>query len=355
VFERRPSRSADQYSLALIYAEMLTGAHPRPNRPGSGLTPRAGHRSGVHRSVKIDLGLVPVRDREALARALSNDPERRFPTCAAFVEALEQAGRDSSAPDLYHTLPPVIPYASLMGEPAAPDVVLPTVAQLIQSLTAPPDPRKVYGPQNTRYFIRDDGAWEYRCPVQMFPGAMKLKVAGFCGQWNARLVGEDGESFRVQLDVPVPRRIEVAVEVDRQTGAASRLTEARVRVRSLGCEGAQAERILATMAPALFDSVRLYLQAEPEQRTLDRVPCDAPLRVYPVLPDLELAPTIEGVCRDISPGGMRFRVGRRPPVDQLYLHLCASPEAMGHAILARVARVTESEGAVEVGVRFATG
>jgi hypothetical protein len=78
------------------------------------------------------------------------------------------------------------------------------------------------------------------------------------------------------------------------------------------------------------------------------------VRVYPVLPDLELGPTLDGTCRDLSHGGIRFRVSHRPASDQLYLHLHASPAALGYAVLARVSRVTEvAEGdGVEIGARF---
>src|SRR5262249_47927423 len=139
------------------------------------------------------------------------------------------------------------------------------------------DARKVQGPQNVRYFIQSDGTWEYRCPLQLFPGAMPLKVAGFCEQWNGRIVQQQDDRFRVQLDLPSPRgfwerfkqprRLEVDIEVASLGSGPSRLTEARVQVRypSDGRDVARAnsdgaERILTTMAPQLFDSIRLYLQ-----------------------------------------------------------------------------------------------
>src|SRR5262249_41320865 len=162
-----------------------------------------------------------------------------------------------------------IPYSSLMGEPAGPETILPSVGQLVLALTTSPDPRRVHGPQNTRYFIRPDGSWEYRVPLQIFPGAMRLKVAGFCSQWAAWVVEEDNESFRLHLNVPVPRsfwehfrqprKLEVTIAVDPWPAAATpgpRLTEARVALRYLNSDDrSQADRILATMAPQLFDSL----------------------------------------------------------------------------------------------------
>src|SRR5262249_14783211 len=319
-------------------------AHPRPNRPGErdqkarsssertekGRTSPRGRSSG-QRALKLELDLLPVRDRAVPAQPLSNDPQGRYPSCVAFIEALEAAGRQEAVEGLYRPLALVLPFASLFGEPPSPDPVLPPVSKLVAELALPPVRARSIVTQNSRYFVHPDGTWEYRIPLQLFPGAMKLKVAGFCQQWGAWAVREEGESFGLQLDVPVPRtfwewfrrprRLEVDVSVEPLSGAQVRLTEARVSVRYPGSERDQADRILAAMAPSLFDSLRLYLQATAEQRVVERWPFTAPVQVYPVLPDLELGPTLEGVCRDLSYGGVRFRVSERPAVDQLYLHL----------------------------------
>jgi serine/threonine protein kinase len=66
-----PGRNSDQYSLALVYRELLTG---RPAADGPEL---------------------PEGDRAILARALADDPEERFPSCAEFVRALAAANDTS--------------------------------------------------------------------------------------------------------------------------------------------------------------------------------------------------------------------------------------------------------------------
>jgi serine/threonine protein kinase len=374
LFDRRPSRTADQYSLALIYAEMLTGAHPRPQRPGgSGLHPlpargptTATTRGGAsNRGPRLDLNLLPASDRDVVLKALSPDPEKRYESCTAFIEALQKAGRPAAA-DLCHVLPPVIPYASLLGEPAAPDTVLPAVSQLVAELTNPPDPRRIQGPRNARYFVKADGSWEYRCPLPLYPGAMPLKVELFRQHWQARLVQQEGNRYHLHIDVEAPRgfwerrtkparRLEVEVRADPLAESQTRLTEAAVRVRCTGNDREQTERILSAMAPKVFESARLLFQATREQRGRERWPLTAPLRIYPVLPNLELAEVVEGVCQDISLGGIRFRAEKRPAAEQLYLHLHSSPAALGYAIRARVARVQETAGGVEVGAEFPPG
>jgi serine/threonine protein kinase len=366
--DRRPSRTADQYSLALIYAEMLTGIHPRPPRAGSGMHRRPtlpGSRSSANnRTVRTEVDLLPASDREVILKALSPDPERRYESNTAFIDALEQAGQHSSEPDLYDALPPIIPFASLMGEPAPPDTILPCIGEFVSSLTIP-DLRSICGPQNARYFVQRDGSWEYCFPLQLFPGAMKLKIEGLREHWRGRFLRHHGDAYRLQIDVDEsrPNRWErtrkplrhliVDIRVDPPIGDETRITEATVQVRCIGGEDrAHNDRILTTMAPKVFDSVRLYFQATQEHRVRERLPLTQPIRVYPILPDLEFAEVIEGTCENISHGGIGFHVPKRPATDLLYLHLYASPQALGYAVLAKVARVLELGARVEVGAVF---
>src|SRR5262249_47037575 len=120
------------------------------------------------------------------------------------------------------------------------------------------------------------------------------------------------------------KQIVIDVRVDPPVGSETRLTEATVLVRCFGGEDrAHNDRILTTMAPKVFDSVRLYFQATQEQRGRGRLPLSQPIRVYPILPDLEFGEVIEGTCHNVSPGGIGFQVPKRPASDVLYLHLYA--------------------------------
>jgi hypothetical protein len=62
----RPSRHSDQYSLALTYCHLRTGLLAAP----------------------ADLAALPASERRAVARALEAAPERRWPSCRAFLDAL---------------------------------------------------------------------------------------------------------------------------------------------------------------------------------------------------------------------------------------------------------------------------
>ncbi|TWT84497.1 Tubulin-like protein [Planctomycetes bacterium CA13] len=81
VFDGRPSLHSDQYSLAVMYQELLTGT-----RPFSGRTIAQLATQHVHNAP--DLEPLPPSDRPAAARALEKNPERRFSDCRSFVEAL---------------------------------------------------------------------------------------------------------------------------------------------------------------------------------------------------------------------------------------------------------------------------
>jgi serine/threonine protein kinase len=75
------SRFSDQYSLAIVYQELLTG-----QRPFSGATMR--QLVLQHLQGEPDLTPLPAADRVHVARALSKQPDHRFPSCLEFVDRL---------------------------------------------------------------------------------------------------------------------------------------------------------------------------------------------------------------------------------------------------------------------------
>jgi hypothetical protein len=77
------STPADIFSLAAIAFELLTGRRPSGTGTQVGALPEGPHSAALH---------------AVLARAMGDDPAKRFPTALAFVSALEAAGR--AQPDL---------------------------------------------------------------------------------------------------------------------------------------------------------------------------------------------------------------------------------------------------------------
>jgi eukaryotic-like serine/threonine-protein kinase len=84
VFEGHPSLQSDQYSLAIVYQEMLSGILPFPGKTPAQLTNQ--HLHGHPR-----LTPLPPGDRPIVTRALDKDPQQRFGSCRALIEALQKA------------------------------------------------------------------------------------------------------------------------------------------------------------------------------------------------------------------------------------------------------------------------
>ncbi|MCA9047681.1 MAG: protein kinase, partial [Planctomycetaceae bacterium] len=81
LFEGRPSRASDQYSLAIVYQMMLTGNPPFNGRTAAQLTAQ-------HLRSQPDLTELQPIDRPVIARALSKNVHSRFDSCRQFVDEL---------------------------------------------------------------------------------------------------------------------------------------------------------------------------------------------------------------------------------------------------------------------------
>lgn len=81
LFEGKPNRNSDQYSLAIVYTQMLTGTLPFQASNTAQLAEQ--HLRGIP-----DLSNLPKHQRPVIARALSKDPACRFESCQAMVAAL---------------------------------------------------------------------------------------------------------------------------------------------------------------------------------------------------------------------------------------------------------------------------
>ncbi len=81
LFDGRPGKKSDQYSLAIVYQEMLTSIRPFP-----GTTPA--QLAAQHMHGKPNLRPLPQSDQPVLAKALAKDPSVRYESCRAMAEEL---------------------------------------------------------------------------------------------------------------------------------------------------------------------------------------------------------------------------------------------------------------------------
>jgi serine/threonine protein kinase len=110
-FKGRTTSQSDQYSLAVAYCQLRGGRLPFAGTPEQMMM--------GHSQEAPDLGMVPEAERPAVARALSKNPEDRWPNCRAFVQALAAAAHVPLPPGGDSTTPAPEP-ALLTALPAGP-------------------------------------------------------------------------------------------------------------------------------------------------------------------------------------------------------------------------------------------
>jgi serine/threonine protein kinase len=84
VFRGTPGPHSDQYSLAIVYQEMLTGTLPFGGGNAAELTLQ-------HLNDEPEMTALSSADRYAVSRALAKDPQHRYNNCRDFIEALFKA------------------------------------------------------------------------------------------------------------------------------------------------------------------------------------------------------------------------------------------------------------------------
>src|SRR5205823_1986685 len=126
LFLGSPTLSSDQYSLALIYVELVSGIHP--------LRVQVRNRAAVARGqYQPDLSLVSALERPALSRALSPDPRRRFGSSTEFIEQLVLVQKEA-AQTKTGSLPKVIKVSESTAELPDLNSEVPEPGQLVEGL-----------------------------------------------------------------------------------------------------------------------------------------------------------------------------------------------------------------------------
>ena len=85
VFDGKPGPRSDQYSLAIVYQELATGALPFRGQSAAAL-------AAQHVHGEPDLSGLAPHERFAIGKALSRDPARRFGSCRELIARLAQRG-----------------------------------------------------------------------------------------------------------------------------------------------------------------------------------------------------------------------------------------------------------------------
>jgi serine/threonine protein kinase len=336
-----PNATCDAYSLALIYAEMLTGFHPVPKRKRVRTT-------GSIAPVKPDLDWLPAPERIVIAKALDPEPRRRFSSCEEMLDSLAKAGRPEPPPQPPPAvlLPPVfVPVANLSGgserlakEPSIRDLV--THIVLAETSAA-----SLEVAEGLTYLCRKGRVFETRIPIGVLPNMIAVRLAFFIERWNAEIKSEDQKHVVLHLrgkknfwQAWLERKIGVEVRLELRTltegGAYS--CEALVTAKPFGGFRHAAARNLHELAPALFLSLRDDLQTTPDQRGEVRWPCSQALDVYPVQDNGAAADPLEVKCLNLSFSGIEFWSAQRPATKFTYVHFKTFPKMASFATLAQI-------------------
>ncbi|MBY0230146.1 MAG: protein kinase, partial [Gemmataceae bacterium] len=323
---REPGPACDQYSLALIYHEMLTGAYPAPGkaRPGETAVP--------------DVTRLPESDRMLVARALHPDPRKRWECPVELFRALEASG----APE-----PDPVPGSVRAAAPTHQGWLRP--ATLTHQGSAPS--------------AKGGASMQMRFATNLGAAAIAQRLEGFRQQWQAEAVA--AEPRRIAYTMPTPRSLwqrwagkqptlDIALELggaemDAPAGVQTR-TELSIVLATKDGTHDQAEELLRAVGPLLVDSVRKHLQQATNGRRQERLPWLFPFRLCAVGPDGKRGPMTECQGKDISLNGIGFYIQGALPGASLLLDLPQTPQTPGMAVPARVVRMQgHGDGWLEVG------
>jgi hypothetical protein len=141
-FDGIVTKACDQYSLACVYQELLTGQRPFDGTSMNQLLMQ-------HLAAPPNLTPSPEGDRPALRKALAKKSEERFPTCAEFVRAL-RVGTRVAAPasggiSMADINRPTVAAVLLGGPPPADGVTFDLPAAGGSTLAPPAAPRAEAG------------------------------------------------------------------------------------------------------------------------------------------------------------------------------------------------------------------
>jgi hypothetical protein len=353
LFEGRISGNSDQYSLAVIYQEMLTGR-----------LPQQGHSSRDFAELRlrgeVDVSPLPVQDREAVRRALHREPCERFPSCSEFVSALRYASLTRAVPT-YLSGPvaagPLL--ASAHPAPVSGDSLRILVERLVASACQVTDIGQ-FG--RIRWVWTSDGYWQHRCAALLAPGMAQEKLRAFAQRWNARTVHLDETSLVFQLHLAsglwgrLWKRKEDVLEVQVLVGPPrpppALLSDVTVRLRFLAGDSPHQRSLIEQVGPVIADELHGCFMAPKDRRDDERFPFARPLYVAPAEGDAS-AFRIQCVGKDISLNGIGFYTPMEPPTRQVLIYQTSSVDQALFALPAAVTRVQRgADGWYEAGARF---
>ncbi len=358
LFERQVHSSADQYSLALIFHEMLTGNHAFS---GQGRATATGSRSRT----RPDLSALSKADEAVISRALDADPEQRWPSCMDLVRALEGAVSDLRPPshmdsDAFTDIISAAEQPDVSaGKGAAPEALRQIIGELIAQ--AGGDPGAVESADSPTLC---EGGTELRHKFRagLPVGAARSKLDAYRRQCNGQLLsdGEGRYSFLVnapgnfwQLWTGRQPGLELEVHLARQHSLSATPIDVAVTVRAVRCNPKKAAQLVQDAGANLLEGLRAFLLVNSEKRTHDRLLWPHPVQVCAVERDGSVGEPLTCRGKDISMSGMGFYLPRELPTSQVLIQLPATAGGVPLTVPATLVRAKRcADGWYDVGALF---
>lgn len=347
------SRTADQYSLALIFAEMLTGTHPFH---GLGSRTRGDRMPDLER-------LAPV-DREVIARALQFQPQKRWPSITEMMLALEGISLEK----LREMEQEEDQFAQLIAENkgAAPKTAVAgatkgNLNQIIRDIIAKAGGDTLPGGTQVTSVVQDDQITT-RFQVNLPLGAARTRLEGFAQPWFGQHVRENehGLNFRICLPTTYWRRLfhkeaglDVAIRLARVNPLLATPIEITTTIQTLRTNHAATRDLLNEVGPQIVESLKDLLVSDADKRTQDRLLWPHPLKVTPIDAAGRHDEPIECRGKDISHSGIGFFLPHDLTTSDVLIELPNDVHPPSIAIPATLVRAKRcADGWYEVGALF---
>jgi serine/threonine protein kinase len=346
----------DQYSLALIYAEMLMGVHPF-----GGQSPEIYAAKGT----PPDLARLPDLDRTVIARALLPDPRERWPSCTDMLLALEATAPElkqesRSKPDsftqmLHETRGSKNP-SVFTGVSAS--TLSQVIAEIIQRAGG-----EAPVPGTTATVPSDDPnvlAHSFQAGIPL--GTARVKLEDYSRDLGAKVGSQDDTGCVVLLHLPATfwqswfgrePALQIDVRLARVNPMSATPIEVTARIQAVHCSEKQGRDLLDRMGAELLDVLQKHLLVNSEKRVQDRVLWPHALTIVPLQPGGQRDEPI--ICRgkDISTTGIGFYLPHELMTADVLIELPREQGAAPLTVPATLVRAKRcSDGWYEVGALF---
>jgi serine/threonine protein kinase len=346
------SRHCDQYSLALIYAEMLTGVHPF-----RGLGPD----TYMPRRLEPDLEGLPELDREVIRKALHPDPQQRWSDCTEMLLALEGMSPDQSSKrsDSFAQMVATardepMPAIDTGVDPALFEEVL---VRLFQSAGGAWEASALAMPQ-----LRGTGdALSCRVTAGLPLGAAQEQLLVFAKAMGGTIVKQTASSCSMHFPLPQNSwrkwwgqapQLMLHVDLARIKPMSATPIDVRMQLATLHCSTKQTAHWLTTTGVAVVQELQQHMLTNSEKRARDRLLWPHPIRIVPLNADGTKADAIGCRGKDLSLTGMGLYLPHELPTSEVLIELPNPPNGVVQMPAKLVHVQRNADGWYEVGAQF---